>query len=118
MTTDNDAKMLHSKINRPFGWIYFIQKITDNSDEITHPAFFAAKNYAVSIPKTTSGWYLPSMGQLALVINNLGVTDDSKKFTAQNCSDKASDAKFDETGEDAPSAIKGWMIFSRKLVVV
>lgn len=82
------------------------KKITDDSDEATHPAFFAAKNYAVSIPETTSGWYLPSMGQLALVMNNLGVTDDSKKFTAQNCSDKASNAKFDETGEDAPTAIK------------
>lgn len=107
VTTDNDAKdaSFQKLIDHLDGYTSS-RKITDNSDEITHPAFFAAKNYAVSIPKTTSGWYLPSMGQLALVINNLGVTDDSKKFTAQNCSDKASDAKFDETGEDAPSAIK------------
>lgn len=82
------------------------KKITDNSNEATHPAFFAAKNYAVSIPETTSGWYLPSMGQLALVMNNLGVTDDSKKFTAQNCSEKSSNPKFDQNGEDAPAAIK------------
>lgn len=107
VTTDNDAKdaSFQKLIDHLDGYTSS-RKITDNSDEITHPAFFAAKNYAVSIPKTTSGWYLPSMGQLALVINNLGVTDDSKKFTAQNCSDKASNAKFDETGEDAPSAIK------------
>lgn len=82
------------------------KKITDNSNDATHPAFFAAKNYAVSIPETTSGWYLPSMGQLALVMNNLGVTDEGKKFTAQNCSEKSSNPKFDQNGEDAPAAIK------------
>lgn len=82
------------------------KKITDNSNEATHPAFFAAKNYAVSIPETTSGWYLPSMGQLALVMNNLGVTDESKKFTAQNCSEDSSNPKFDQNGEDAPAAIE------------
>lgn len=106
-TTDNDAKdaSFQKLIDHLDGYTSS-RKITDNSDEITHPAFFAAKNYAVSIPETTSRWYLPSMGQLALVINNLGVTDESKMFTAKNCSDKASNAKFDETGEDAPSAIK------------
>lgn len=61
------------------------KKITDSSNEATHPAFFAAKNYAVSIPETTSGWYLPSMGQLTLVMNNLGGLEETNKLTASNC---------------------------------
>lgn len=82
------------------------KKITDSSDEATHPAVFAAKNYNVTIPETTSGWYLPSMGQFAAFVNNIGVTDPTKKFTAQNCSEKASSPKFDESGEDAPAVIE------------
>lgn len=82
------------------------KKITDSSDEATHPAVFAAKNYNVTIPETTSGWYLPSMGQFAAFVNNIGVTDPTKKFTAQNCSERASSPKFDESGEDAPAVIK------------
>ena len=82
------------------------KKITDSSNEATHPAVFAAKNYNVTIPETTSGWYLPSMGQFAAFVNNIGVTDPTKKFTAQNCSEKASNPKFDESGEDAPAVIE------------
>lgn len=82
------------------------KKITDSSNEATHPAVFAAKNYNVTIPETTSGWYLPSMGQFAAFVNNIGVTDPTKKFTAQNCSEKASSPKFDESGEDAPAVIE------------
>ena len=82
------------------------KKITDSSNEAIHPAVFAAKNYNVTIPETTSGWYLPSMGQFAAFVNNIGVTDPDKAFTAQNCSEKASNPKFDESGEDAPAVIE------------
>lgn len=105
-TTDNGTKdASFQKLIDDLDGYTSSKKITDNSDEVTHPAFFAAKNYAVSIPETTSGWYLPSMGQLALVVNNLGVIDGTK-FTAQNCSEKASNAKFDENGENAPAVIE------------
>ena len=82
------------------------KKIIDSSDAAKHPAVFAAKNYNVTIPETTSGWYLPSMGQFAAFVNNIGVTDPDKAFTAQNCSEKASKPKFDESGEDAPAVIE------------
>ena len=105
-TTDNGTKdASFQKLIDDLDGYTSSKKITDISDEVTHPAFFAAKNYAVSIPETTSGWYLPSMGQLALVVNNLGVIDGTK-FTAQNCSEKASNAKFDENGENAPAVIE------------
>ncbi|WP_195532284.1 fimbrillin family protein [Bacteroides finegoldii] len=48
------------------------------------------EQYTVAVPTPeglTSGWYVPSMGQLAAIINNLGVTTDdpAKSFNKNNC---------------------------------
>lgn len=43
----------------------------------------AAKEYSVSLPEGTSGWYLPSASQLAAVMNNL-YTESGWKFDATN----------------------------------
>ena len=43
----------------------------------------AAKEYSVSLPEGTSGWYLPSAAQLAAVMNNL-YTESGWKFDATN----------------------------------
>lgn len=43
----------------------------------------AAKEYSVSLPEGTSGWYLPSASQLAAVMNNL-YTENGWKFDATN----------------------------------
>lgn len=108
-TTSNETKdaSFLKMINNLDGYT-LSNEITNNSNnnETTHPAFFAAKNYNVTIPETTSGWYLPSMGQFAAFVNNIGVTDQSKAFTEKNCSEQASNPKFDESGEDAPAVIE------------
>ena len=108
-TTSNETKdaSFLKMINNLDGYT-LSNEITNNSNnnETTHPAFFAAKNYNVTIPETTSGWYLPSMGQFAAFVNNIGVTDQSKAFTEKNCSEQASSPKFDENGEDAPAVIE------------
>ena len=104
--TDNNTKKdsFQALIDHLDG--YTISKsITDNSNAETHPAFFAAKNYSVAIPSTTSGWYLPSMGQLAAVINNLAIQDGETKFTAEICTEKGTAGKFDKTN-DAQVAVK------------
>lgn len=85
------------------GYTYSEQILT-SSNETMHPAFFAAKNYNVSIPERTSGWYLPSMGQLAALINNLGIADGATDFTAGICTEKGSQGKYDKTN-GAPDAI-------------
>ena len=43
----------------------------------------AAKEYSVSLPEGTSGWYLPSASQIAAVMNNL-YTESGWKFDATN----------------------------------
>ena len=43
----------------------------------TYPAFNVAKNYALAYPISSTGWYLPSMGQWWDVIANLGGVDMS-----------------------------------------
>ncbi|HAT61151.1 MAG TPA: fimbrillin family protein [Prevotella sp.] len=37
-----------------------------------YPAFYAARNYGISAPSGSSGWYLPSVGQWYLFISNIG----------------------------------------------
>lgn len=83
-----------------------------NVSATTHPAFFAAANYGkteatlqYAAPLSTTGWYLPSMGQLKDIINNLGVADGATKFGADNAKEGAASSKFDET-KGAPAAVK------------
>lgn len=72
-----------------------------------YAAVNAAVTYGKEIPSSTSGWYLPSIGQVALIINNLGVangTQTSKMFTPQNAMDGLGGGKFDEKS-GAPEAM-------------
>lgn len=77
------------------------------------PTVYAAVNAAVTydkeIPSSTSGWYLPSVGQVALIINELGAKKGTKPtslFTPQNAMDGLSggSGKFDEN-RGAPEAM-------------
>ena len=45
------------------------------SNSTSYPAFYYAKNYSVTAPSNSSGWYLPSAGQWWDLIANLGATD-------------------------------------------
>lgn len=74
-----------------------------------YAAVNAAVTYGKEIPSSTSGWYLPSIGQVALIINNLGVangTETDKKFAPENAMDNliGGSGKFDE-GNGAPEAM-------------
>lgn len=78
------------------------------------PTVYAAVNAAVTydkeIPSSTSGWYLPSVGQVALIINELGAKKGTKPtslFTPQNAMDGLSggSGKFDEN-RGAPEAMQ------------
>jgi len=42
------------------------------SNSTSYPAFYYAKNYSVTAPSNSSGWYLPSPGQWWDVMTNLG----------------------------------------------
>lgn len=72
-----------------------------------YAAVNAAVTYGKEIPSSTSGWYLPSIGQVALIINNLGVangTQTSKMFAPQNAMEGLGGGKFDEKS-GAPEAM-------------
>lgn len=49
-----------------------IDYTTANNNLTTYPAFEAVKNYSVMAPATSTGWYLPSVGQLYDIFANLG----------------------------------------------
>ena len=52
---------------------------SENGYTVTsRPAFFEAVNYSVqyTTPELSSGWFLPSIGQLVDIMNNLGVVSD------------------------------------------
>ena len=64
-----------------------------------YAAVNAAVTYGKEIPSTTSGWYLPSIGQVALIINNLGAANGtliSKMFSLQYAMVGLGGCKFDE----------------------
>lgn len=73
-----------------------------------YAAVNAAVTYGKEIPSSTSGWYLPSIGQVALIINNLGAKNGTKPdalFTSQNATDGlGGSGKFDEN-RGAPEAM-------------
>ena len=50
----------------------------------------AAKEYAVTIPESTSGWYLPSAAQLAAFLNNM-CSNDGWAFNETNAYDNGKD---------------------------
>lgn len=78
-----------------------------NYSAAAYAAVNAAVTYGKEIPSSTSGWYLPSIGQVALIINNLGVangTQTSKMFTPQNAMEGLGGGKFDEKS-GAPEAM-------------
>ena len=50
----------------------------------------AAKEYAVTIPENTSGWYLPSAAQLAAFLNNM-CSNDGWVFNETNAYDNGKD---------------------------
>ena len=49
-----------------------IDYTTANNNLTAYPAFEAVKNYSVMAPATSTGWYLPSVGQLYDIFANLG----------------------------------------------
>lgn len=49
-----------------------IDYTTANNKLTAYPAFEAVKNYSVMAPATSTGWYLPSVGQLYDIFANLG----------------------------------------------
>lgn len=52
---------------------------SENGYTVTsRPAFFEAVNYSVqyTTPELSSGWFLPSIGQLVDIMNNLGGVSD------------------------------------------
>ena len=83
---------------------------TTNYSSTNYAAVSSAVNYSKIIPNTTSGWYLPSIGQVALIINELGAkkgTEPSNLFAPENAMDGLSGGtgKFDEN-RGAPEAMK------------
>ena len=52
------------------GYVYTYSGYTNGK---RFPAFEAAKNYPVTLPEgKTSGWYLPALGQMARIFQNIG----------------------------------------------
>ena len=92
----------------PWGPTYDIKEITNYSDSknemsammndlngydythcsavesTTNDAFYYAKNYDVSLPENTSGWFLPSFGHWVRMVENLGKTDVYTKVINEN----------------------------------
>lgn len=74
-----------------------------------YPAFKAADGYNASypVPASTTGWYLPSSGQLWDILRNLGGCP-SLAEAAQQSSSAGGD--FTWTGQgDVPAALNAWM---------
>ncbi len=72
-----------------------------------YAAVNAAVTYGKEIPTSASGWYLPSIGQVSLIINNLGTekgTMPTKQFTPGNSMEGLGGGKFDEKN-GAPEAM-------------
>lgn len=72
-----------------------------------YAAVNAAVTYGKEIPTSASGWYLPSIGQVSLIINNLGAekgTMPTKQFTPGNSMEGLGGGKFDEKN-GAPEAM-------------
>ncbi|WP_308755562.1 fimbrillin family protein [uncultured Bacteroides sp.] len=92
------------------GLIDYMDGYTDTQNIIAYidaqgkdySAFEQLANYkqACPVPDATSGWYMPSIGQFAAVINNLGAPgENDKKFTSGNAMEGisgGSGTKFDE----------------------
>lgn len=81
------------------------QTILTGTSADAYPAAEAAVSYEVELPDGTSGWYLPSIGQIAAIINmgaSFGTKPEST-FTPQNAFDTSS-GKFDEN-RGAPEAM-------------
>jgi len=53
----------------------------------TYPAFFSAVNFALSKPKSSSGWYLPTVGQWWEICVNLGGVSRSATIAAGSTGD-------------------------------
>lgn len=72
-----------------------------------YAAVNAAVTYGKEIPTSASGWYLPSIGQVSLIINNIGAkkgTMPTKEFTPGNSMEGLGSGKFDEKS-GAPEAM-------------
>lgn len=85
----NDAGRFATLIADKDGYTQTMAMVNDvNGYTITsRPAFFEAVNYGTQCasPESSSGWFLPAIGQLVDIMNNLGGTQDlitaSSNFT-------------------------------------
>ena len=82
---------------------------TNRGNFDSNPAFKAADGYNTTcpIPATTTGWYLPSSGQLWDILRNLGGCPALADKDQQNSPD-TSDFAWLEQG-NVPAALNGWM---------
>lgn len=70
---------------------------SENGYTVTsRPAFFEAVNYSVqyTTPELSSGWFLPSIGQLVDIMNNLGGVSDLITATSNNFTGSAVESVF------------------------
>lgn len=59
--------------------------LSKQSATVSYPAAQCAANYDVSSPSSTSGWYLPAVGQTIQIAENLGgIAADSLKWNANS----------------------------------
>ncbi len=82
---------------------------TNHSGFDNYPAFKAADDYNAScpVPAATTGWYLPSSGQLWDILRNLGGCPSLAEAAQQSSSDSGG---FYWSGQgNVPAALNAWM---------
>ena len=81
---------------------------------INHPAFKAADDWNASdsehkAPENTTGWFLPSSGQLWDIMQNLGGCPALARLDEQTSGTPNISMKWDKQG-DVPATLNNWMI--------
>lgn len=62
----------NADINGLYNYTTVLTYATENSKLDAYPAFKAVTEFDVAVPAATTGWYMPSMGQLYDIFANLG----------------------------------------------
>lgn len=91
---------------------YAVKALPDYS-ESQYPAFYAALNYG--LPENTSGWYLPTMGQMADMINAFSVRAKSSYVYGPTESDRGT--VWNTPAGDAPT-VAAMLNLYKQLVAV
>ena len=69
--TNEDVRSSRQAIINDKNGYYKTGLITAAGNSTDYPAAWAAKNYSQTVPSSTSGWYLPSVGQWWTLVYNL-----------------------------------------------